>query len=98
MPRLLLVLLLLLCANTATAQKPDDRAAVTSAALDFYEGDTTKLVRSIRPDVFKYGYFVRRGKTAYEGERMTWEEFLEYARKFKAANRTTPATAPKKVE
>ena len=48
--------------------------------------------------MFKYGFYIPRGKTAYEGERMSWEEILDYARKFRANNRTTPATAPKKVE
>lgn len=103
MKRLLLALLIVLAApHRGITQAPADRAAVTSAALDylegFYEGDTAKLVRSIRPEVFKYGFFRPRDKSEYEGERMTWDEILGYARKFKAGNRTTPATAPKKVE
>jgi hypothetical protein len=42
----------------AQAPASNDSAAVRRAAMDyiegFYEGDTAKLVRSIRPEVFKY--------------------------------------------
>lgn len=45
------------------AQSPaPDTAGVRRAALDyiegFYEGDTAKLVRSVRPDVHKFGYIL----------------------------------------
>ena len=73
-----------------------------SAALDyiegFYEGDTAKLVRSIRPEVYKYGFDWVAADKRYAGEQMKWDEILGYARRFKANGRTTPATAPKKVE
>jgi hypothetical protein len=86
-------------AATATAE---DREAVRRAALDylegFYEGDSTKLVRSVRPDVFKFGFWRARDSTSYVEERMTWPEFLSYARGVKANNRQAPATAPKRVE
>ena len=96
------VLLALAAPRLAAAQSTPDRAAVTAAALDylegFYEGDTARLVRSVRPEVAKYGFDWVKDKSHYEGERMSWEEILGYARRFKANNRTTPATAPKKVE
>jgi hypothetical protein len=88
-------------ADTATASAAD-RDAVRRAVLDyvegFYEGDTAKLVRGIRPEVFKYGFWRPRDATAYSGERMTWAEILDYARKVKASGRAAPATAPKVVE
>ena len=62
-----------------------------------YEGDTVKLVRSVRPEVAKYGFDPLRGATAYVGEPMKWVQFLSYARQFKARGRATPATAPKEV-
>ena len=56
------------------AQGGGDRDGVRRAVLDyvegFYEGDTAKLVRSVRPDVVKYGYYIPKGKTAYAGEAM----------------------------
>jgi len=97
-----IVLLALAAPRPVAAQSAGERAAVTAAALDylegFYEGDTAKLVRSVRPEVAKYGFEWVKDKAHYEGERMSWDEILGYARRFKANNRTTPATAPKKVE
>ena len=93
------ILVLLLAPVAAGAQSPAERAAVERAVLDyvegFYEGDTTKLVRSIRPEVTKYGFFVPRDSTTYVGEPMTWHEFLSYARSIREQNRQAPATAPK---
>ena len=63
----------------------------------FYEGDTTKLVRSVSPNVVKYGYFVKRGESKYSGEAMPFAEFMSYAKSVKANNRQAPATAPKEV-
>lgn len=78
-----------------------DEAAVRRAALDylegFYEGDTAKLVRSIRPEVFKYGFYQPRDSVKYVGEQMPWSEFLAYANRVKARGRPAPATAPKEV-
>jgi len=95
-------LVLLLTPPTAFAQSPAERAAVERAVLDyvegFYEGDTAKLVRSVRPEVMKYGFFVPRDSTRYIGEAMPWAEFLSYARSIKDGNRQAPATAPKRVE
>jgi hypothetical protein len=85
------------------AQTPasNDSAAVRRAALDyiegFYEGDTAKLVRSIRPEVFKYGFYQPRDSTKYVGEQMPWAEFLSYANRVKARNRPAPASAPRDV-
>jgi hypothetical protein len=78
-----------------------DCDAVRRAALDyiegFYEGDSIKLVRSIRPDVFKYGFWRPRDSTAYAGEAMPWTEVLEFARNVKSRGHQAPATAVKVV-
>src|SRR5688572_7932348 len=56
---------------------------VTSAVLDyvdaFYYGDTTKIHKSIISSVVKYGYYIPRGKTIYEGEPMSFKEMIDYA-------------------
>jgi hypothetical protein len=79
-----------------------DREAVKRAVLDyvegFYEGDSTKLVRSIRPQVYKYGFWWARDSSKYLGEQMTWDEILAYARRVKRSGRVAPATAPKVVQ
>lgn len=95
------VVALLLMAAPSTAQGPADREGVRRAVLDyvegFYEGDTLKLARSIRPDVVKYGYYKKSGESGYTGEAMPWSEFLSYALRVKARNRPVPTTAPKEI-
>ena len=76
-----------------------DAEGVTRAARDylegFYEGDSTKIVRSISPTVVKYGYYVPKGDSTYHGEAMTFAEMLDYVRKVKARGRPVPADAPR---
>jgi hypothetical protein len=88
--------------GAASAQGTADRDAVKRAVLDyvegFYEGDTAKLVRSIRPDVYKYGFDWVANDKRYVGEQMKWAEILGYARRFKEKGRATPATAAKKID
>jgi len=96
-----------LAATTALpAQAPPkasegDREAVRRAALDyvegFYEGDTAKLVRAFRPEMYKYGFW-RDSTGRYAGERMTFAEAVEYARKVKARNRAVDPKWPKQVD
>jgi hypothetical protein len=96
-----LALLLTVHPSPASAQATDERDLVRRAVLDyvegFYEGDSTKFVRSILPEVFKYGYWIPRDSTSYQGERMTWAEFHAYANRVKANKRFAPTTAPKDV-
>jgi hypothetical protein len=85
-----------------TAQSADDRRAVERAVLDyvegFYEGDTAKLVRSVHPQVNKYGYWIPRDSTRYVGGDMPFAEFLSYASQVKARGRPAPADAPRRIE
>ena len=88
----------ILVASPAMAQ---DTAGVRRAALDyiegFYEGDSTKHVRSIRPEVFKYGFFIPRDSTTYTGTQMKWPDFHAYTKRVRDNKRFQPATAPKEV-
>ena len=83
------------------AQSAADSAAVRRAALDyvegFYEGDTTKLVRALRPDFAKYGYSRPASATAYRGMAMSWDQAMAYARGVREGRSRTPAGAPKEV-
>lgn len=104
-----IALLLALAAGRAGAQAPAvsppadtaEVSAVRRAVLDyvegFYEGDSTRFVRSVRPDVFKYGFWRPRDSTSYQPEQMKWDEFNAYANRMKANKRVTPPTAPKEV-
>jgi hypothetical protein len=87
---------------TANAATSDDREAVRRAVLDyvegFYEGDSAKLARSVRPEIYKYGFWRPRDSTQYAGEQMKYQEFFDYARRVKQNNRPAPPTAAKVVE
>jgi hypothetical protein len=99
----MLLAVLALVVATQQAATPPDSAGVRRAALDyieaFYEGDSTKIVRSVRPDVRKIGFY--RGATPvggpYSSDEMPFPAMLEYIRNFRRNNRTTPATAPRDV-
>lgn len=93
----------LVIATAVGAQtRSSDAEAVRRAALDyvegFYEGDTVKLVRAIRPEMYKYGFWRDSSTLPYRGSQMTYTQALEYANRVKARNSPTPASAPKTVQ
>src|SRR5688572_27894219 len=81
----------------ATAQAPDERAPIHRAATDyldaFYEGDTAKLVRSFRSDLYKMGIW-RDTSGTYSISRMTYEQAMAYAKRQrgKSVNPAWPRT------
>lgn len=100
-----LAILALTCVTVGTidaaAQVAADRDGVRRAVLDyvegFYEGDTAKLVRSVHPEVQKYGFWIPRDSTRYSGEPMPWPEFLAFARRVRERGTPAPADAPKEI-
>lgn len=100
MKKLLCTLSLLLLATTPLHAQNTDREGVRRAVLDyvegFYEGGTTKLARSIAPNVFKYGYSRRSG--AYAGTQMQFPAgFMGFARSVQEGRNLPPANAPKEI-
>jgi hypothetical protein len=77
-----------------------ERDLVRRAVLDyvegFYEGDTVKLARALRPDLSKYGFW-RDSTGKYDGERMTFAEAIAYGKKVKGQNRPVNPKWPKDV-
>ena len=101
----LAVLLAALVATPLAAQAPAsaaDREAVRRALLDyvegFYEGDSTKHVRSVWPEVRKWGYWRASPDSAYRGMGMPYARFMSFAANVRAGRTRTPANAPKVVE
>ena len=98
----LLLCALLAGATALEAQTPPqaDRELVRRAALDyvdgFYEGDTVKLVRALRPELFKYGFW-RDSTGRYSGERMSFDEAIAYAKRVKARNRPVDPKWPREA-
>lgn len=78
-----------------------DAEGVLRAARDyleaFYEGDSTKIVRSVSPTVVKYGYYIPPGDSTYHGTAMSYAQMLDYVRGVKAGGRPVPASAPRQV-
>lgn len=68
-----------------------DKQQVERACLDyiegFYEADTVKLLRAIKPELYKIGFYQRKGEADYTYNKMTLDEALFYARKDIAANK-----------
>jgi len=79
-----------------------DVEAVRRAAMDyiegFYEGDSTKHVRSIRPDFYKYGFYFNPDSGKYQGMQMTWPQALAYSRRVRENKRPAPPGSIKEVE
>ncbi len=73
-----------------------DTEAVRRAALDylegFCEGDSTRHIRSIMPEVYKYGYMWLPAQNRYNGSQMTWQGFKQYVERFNAAAAVRRAT------
>ena len=88
-------------ASRAYVAPAADREAVRRAVLDyvegFYEGDTTKLARSIWPEVRKWGYG-RNEDGSFRGMAMAYPSgFMGYANRVRSGNVKTPANAPKEI-
>lgn len=92
------ILACMLMASACFAQS--DREAVTTAVTDyidaFYYGDSMKMMRSISPNVVKYGYWRAKDSTNYVGETMSWQEITSYVARVKARN--NPSAADKFVK
>jgi hypothetical protein len=90
----------LLAGAPALAQTPADKEGVRQAVLDyvegFYEGDTTRFLRSVRPEVDKYG-FSRTKAGSYEGSAFPSANFGSFAARVKSGKIKTPANAPKLI-
>jgi hypothetical protein len=99
--RVLFVGLVLLLPQIVPAQTVTDREAVRLAVLDyvegFYEGDTARLVRSVSPEVRKYGYYRAKPGGPYVGEAMPFPEFLSYANRIRMGRSRTPPNAVKDI-
>jgi len=99
--RFVALMFLAALALPAAAQTPDHEA-VRRAALDyiegFYTGDSTLHIRSIRPEVYKYGFSRNRETGAYTGMQMTWARFHAFTNNVRTNNRPAPANAPKGVQ
>jgi len=83
----------------AQTQQDDVTNAVKDYVDAFYYGDTSKIHRSINVNVVKYGYYMPKGKTIYEGEPMPFKEMIDYAAGVKKRGVSPDVEKfPKKIE
>jgi hypothetical protein len=100
MKKLISLFSLCFLASLVFAQSPQEQ--IKRVCLDyiegFYEADTLKLLRSIKPSLYKIGFYKRKGSNEYTADKMTLEDALRYARKDIAENRKMgKKDSPKKV-
>jgi Putative lumazine-binding len=76
-------LCLIITAFSISSFAQTQQELVTNAVKDyvdaFYYGDSSKIHQSIARNVVKYGYYMPKGKTIYEGEPMSFREMIDYA-------------------
>jgi hypothetical protein len=87
-------------AEATTEDAMTDREEVRQAALDYveslYEVDSMRVVRSVHPELIKYGYHKRDGD--YHGSPMNYQELKDLAASWnKDQKRVDPETATKEA-
>jgi Putative lumazine-binding len=97
-------LIAIICSLFITGLSAQDQKEMISRACydyieGFYEGDTTKLIRSLDPALYKFGYWKdsTSGKYGPDGN-MTFRQALDYAKNVQEKKRFAKSDAPKKVE
>lgn len=103
MKNVTLFLLLILVSLPGLGQAEADDQKVKRACLDylegFYEGDTAKLQRCLRPSLYKFGYWKSSKTGKYEADgQMTFQDALKFARNVRAKKNFPKPDAPKIVE
>jgi len=85
------------CAQTSDC---DQVARACANYLEgFYEGDSVKLQASLKPSLYKIGYWMneKTKQYAFDGQ-MTYREAIQYAKKVLEKKHFAKQDAPKKVE
>ncbi len=96
-------IIILICFTVSAAHAQNEKTKIERACLDylegFYEGDTTKLIRSLKPTLYKFGYWQdkKTGKYAPDGH-MTWRQAIDYSKRVADKKNFAKAGSPKKVE
>jgi hypothetical protein len=80
----------------------EDKVNVERACMDyiegFYEGDTVKLMRSLKPRLHKFGFWKNKTTGIYEPDgQMTFRQALDYAKRVFEKKNFPKEGSPKKV-
>jgi hypothetical protein len=98
-----IICLFFVCLLVKVSEAQEAKQKIERACLDyiegFYEGDTAKIIRSIKPSLYKFGYWKNKTSNKYEpDEHMTYQEAIKYARNVYEKKKFTNEGSPKKVE
>jgi hypothetical protein len=96
------VFALLFAFASLAASAQSDKELVERACMDyiegFYEGDTTKLIRSLTPSLTKLGFWKNDAGTYENVGYMSYSEAKKYAKNVAEKKEYPKPDAPKKVE
>lgn len=95
--------IVLLCLFTKFSIAQDDKKKVERACLNylegFYEGDTTKLIASLKPTLYKIGFWKDEKSDNFKfAGQMSYRKALDYAKNVLAKKDFPKVDAPKKVD
>ena len=98
-----IICLLIICLFTQISFAQDAKQQVERACLDyiegFYEGDTVKLMHSIKPSLYKFGYWKNKNSGLYEPDgQMTFQQAIQYAKNVAEKKKFVKEGSPKKVD
>ena len=100
MKKLIFCLVLFSAAKFSSAQEKDKiERACLNYIEGFYEGDTTKLITSLKPSLHKIGYWKNKSTGVYDFDgQMTYREALDHAKNVMTKKNFAKPDAPKKIE
>ncbi|HMK04216.1 MAG TPA: nuclear transport factor 2 family protein [Ferruginibacter sp.] len=91
-----------ICLFTTVSFAQEAKQKIERACLDyiegFYEGDTVKLSRSIKPSLYKFGYWKNKSGAYDPDGHMTFQQAKDYAKKVADKKNFAKEGSPKKVE
>jgi hypothetical protein len=99
MKKVTIILLICFTSILAIAQ---DKEKIERACMNyiegFYEGDTTKLITSLKPTMYKIGYWKNNNSGNYDFDgQMTYRQALDYAKNVLAKKNFAKPDAPRTV-
>ncbi len=98
-----LLFFLAFCFFIKSSHAQEAKQQIERAFLDylegFYEGDTSKLIRSLKPSLYKFGYWKNKASGKYDPDgNMTFQQAIDYAKKVFEKKHFAKPDSPKKVE
>ncbi|HMU45915.1 MAG TPA: nuclear transport factor 2 family protein [Chitinophagaceae bacterium] len=100
MKKIITVLVLFILVKPIAAQEKEKiERACLNYIEGFYEGDTVKLIASLKPTLYKIGYWKNKNTGIYDFDgQMTWRQALDYAKRVFEKKNFAKSDAPKKVQ